>query len=323
MKNLFFALLLMTSPLVYAEGAGGHGGDPFEVYAESYPDQTKLDAGLTRALTVVTSSVLPASLKNEIVGEISTLRAASKFLYLESLLVVQVEAPDTYRIPTDLRTFTALGGMTSHERGSPVYLSKRTLAYTTDEFARLVIHEVLHHVLEDTLAESETYINALVSDLWATGGGSERITKALENGFYVAPGAPIDIARMFRSRYWFDVWMKWCNRKDVLGWRPGVESCSSRIRYLSDNLQRAIGSDASEMTLLELVRELSRAIYSTGVYKRRQLVYDTNVLGFVTRSAELSGLPKPTHGYCRVRVRAFSSCPVAKLYKVKDFFKFD
>lgn len=323
MKNLFFALLLMTSPLVYAEGAGGHGGDPFEVYAETYPDQTKLDAGLTRALTVVTSSVLPASLKNEIAGEISTLRAASKFLYLESLLVVQVEAPDTYRIPTDLRTFTALGGMTSHERGSPVYLSKRTLGYTTDEFARLVIHEVLHHVLEDTLAESEPFINALASDLWATGGGNERIIRALENGFYVAPGAPIDIAKMFRSRAWADVWLKWCNRGGLFGWRPGVESCSSRIRSLSHNLERAIGPDASEMTLLSLVRELSKAVYSTGVYEGRQPVYDRNVLYFVVRSAELSGLPRPNHGYCRVRVRAFSSCPVDKLYKVKDFFKFD
>jgi len=187
MKILILSLLLVSSALA-SEGAGGHGGDPFEVYAQPFPDQRQLDNALEKIELRVNESGYSSNLKAKILSEVTNLKEKNKFLYLESLIILPMgEGADQMASPNDLRAFIGLGAMTGSRPGDTIYFSKRALTYPSNELARLILHEVIHHLVPENLSRDEVFVEELAEALML--GKYDRVLQtAFDNGLNLREG---------------------------------------------------------------------------------------------------------------------------------------
>jgi hypothetical protein len=97
---------------------------------------------------------------------------------LSSLIILGPgSGPEGYNVPQDAYRFIALGGMTEIKTGAPVYFSERVTHYSTDELAKVLLHEVIHHVISQGLSEDEVYVNDLTGSI-LSGVQSEALAKS-------------------------------------------------------------------------------------------------------------------------------------------------
>ncbi len=242
MKTFAGLILLMSLKVFAGEGAGGHGGDPFQVYASAYPDQSKLENGLDLALDKLQASGFSEDFKKEVEQEFKELAVSEKFLYLENILIVQTENTDTYRLPKDLRTFTSLGAMTGEEKGSPVYLSKKTLSYGNESMGKILLHEVLHHTLPKSLSAHEAFVNDLVEGIFAN-KNIDSLAAALEERVYINKNSSLSLWQMFSSKRFEGRMAGTCK---VL--KKSEQDCKNRFNKLLINLQQ-LPFDNSKMEI--------------------------------------------------------------------------
>jgi hypothetical protein len=179
-----FGLLAQTQEFM-KEGAGGHGGDPFDVEAEPFPNTELLSNGLRLTEQRVSQANLPEGLKTDFLSELATLETNKKFLYIENIIILADEI-DGYRVPTDAKKFLGLGAMTSSKKGSSIYFSKKTAAYDVETFSTLLIHEILHHVVTEGLSNDEVFVDRISKEI-AAGGISEEMRKALKMHAWFRP----------------------------------------------------------------------------------------------------------------------------------------
>jgi hypothetical protein len=95
-----------------------------------------------------------------------SLQNADKYRMLSSLIILGPgTGPEGYQLPQDAYRFIALGGMTEIKVGAPIYFSERVTHYAADQFAKVLLHEVIHHVVSQGLSEDEVFVNDLTSSI--------------------------------------------------------------------------------------------------------------------------------------------------------------
>lgn len=196
MKKLLAVTIFLLGFSAFAgEGAGGHGGDPFLIYAVEYPDQEKLKSAITLAQDRIATAGLPDSMRTLLLEEIDFIETNKKFLYIENLIITGKESNDTFTLPQDSRSFQSLGAMTGNKKGDAIYFSQRTLKYSVDRFSEILIHELLHHTVKASLTGNEDFINDLSSQIMDGTLVAETVA-SLQKGIYVFEGK-IDPAQFF------------------------------------------------------------------------------------------------------------------------------
>ncbi len=206
-KSALFVLLSLIALQTFA-GQDRGGGDPFLVNAQPFPDPQKLEQSVESVKAIVQASNLSASTKVAIVSEINYLQEQDKFLYLESIILLGSDAPEGYTIPTDAGKFLGLGAMTAKEKGSNVYFSSRSLNHSSEKFSKLLLHEVLHHILLDGLSSDEDFIERLSSEIMS-GNISPEMLNAVRTHIWMRPGY-IASAQLFDFFYEFNDMAKKC-----------------------------------------------------------------------------------------------------------------
>jgi hypothetical protein len=167
-------------------GVDSGGGDPLAISAIDFSDQDLLNSAISEASNRVQNSSYDSVLKDSIQQEIAKLRDNRKFLLLPSLIILSQEnAPEGYTVPTDIRSFLALGGMTAPKKDAPIYFAERVLNYSTEKMTELLLHEVLHHVLPEGLTEDETFVTDLAANFFTDESDkNQSLALALETGVY-------------------------------------------------------------------------------------------------------------------------------------------
>lgn len=198
MKTTVLAALLMTIPmsttfafdpvvgLSAREGAGGHGGDPYEIYAVAFPDSAKLETGIEKVTAKVIASRAPESLKNEILTELANLQRNNRFLFLDQIIIMG--STEGGNAPADLQRFIGLGAMTGGNKGDAVYFSRRSLQHSPDAFAQLLLHEIIHHVVKPGLSYDEVFVDELTVTIMQGRAFSRILQAALEWDIHFRPG---------------------------------------------------------------------------------------------------------------------------------------
>ncbi|MDO9183363.1 MAG: hypothetical protein Q7U04_13195 [Bacteriovorax sp.] len=160
----------------------GGGGDPLEIEAEVYPDSTGLEAATKYALNIVQQSKMNDQFKNDFATEMSSLKSENKFKLLPAIIILARGAgPQGYLAPENLNKFISLGGMTKFTKGSNIYLAKRVMTYSTPELAAVVLHEILHHVLDLSLSKDEAFVSEMTTSLMK-GSINNEFTRIFKNG---------------------------------------------------------------------------------------------------------------------------------------------
>lgn len=192
------ALILASTTVSYSgeseikpvyKGQSGNGssnsGDPYDVYAITFPDIDKLNEAMKLAEKKLLNSNLPNSLVTSTIAEMKKLAADGKYLYLESL--VSLKEKMSSADSEAAKIFTGFGALTEPFEDSIIYFSKRTLDYDLEAFTKLLIHELLHHSLDYNLSTDEELVE-LVAQQVMLGKVEPEILLAISKGIYVREG---------------------------------------------------------------------------------------------------------------------------------------
>lgn len=183
--TLFIVILLATHSFA---GDKGNGGDPYEVYATNFPEPQKITKAIKIVSQRVEESNLSDDLSKEVINEMISLKRNDRFRYIGNI-IVPPGANDSFghRASDEEGKFLGLGAFTLNKRGAQIHFTERTLSHSDTEFAKIVLHEVLHHLLPRFLAKDEGYVERLSSEIF-TGHVSDLSLKSLEVGFYLPKG---------------------------------------------------------------------------------------------------------------------------------------
>ena len=186
MIKLLVTLILSLGPLnVMAGGDKGNGADPYIAYAKAFPEPQKITDAALLVEEKVSNSNLPEDLKKDIISETQSLERNDRFRYLGNVIVLPGANEEFgHKVPSEEGEFLGLGSFTIDEKGAQVYFTERTLEYNEVKFAKLMLHEVLHHFLSQHLNNDEFYIERLVEQIWS-GNVSKILLKSLEIGYYL------------------------------------------------------------------------------------------------------------------------------------------
>lgn len=161
---LAFCLTMFSA--VYANDRDSGGGDPLEIAATPYPNPESLDQAVALLRSKIEVSQYSADFKNRFTAEMDILKADGKYLYLPVLIVLGPGAgPEGYTLPQDIHRFVTLGAMTKILPGTPIYFSERVTKYSTEDLARVIAHEIIHHLVEPDVSRDETFVEALAGSI--------------------------------------------------------------------------------------------------------------------------------------------------------------
>jgi hypothetical protein len=206
MKLFFLFVCLGLMSLNAFSGAGGHGGDPFEVYASDFPDAKKLKRSITLITNKIQASKYSDDFKASLQNEIKLLTEKKKFYYLDSIIVIPMMSD--YKAPVDLRAFAGLGAMTGHTSGDPIYFSKKSLKLSANNFAKLLLHELIHHLVSQALTEDEDFVEALAQSI-ISGNNDKALNVALKYGIYLK-STQLNTAQLWDALILMREWREKC-----------------------------------------------------------------------------------------------------------------
>ncbi len=328
LKKAILALsLVCTFSVLASEGAGGHGGDPFEVYAQPFPDQQKLDDAIRLINSRIRASVYPEDFKAHVSSEIAALKATNKILFLESIVVIPGDGrSDGVRLPADYRRFTGLGAMTGERRGDAIYFSARGANQAPVDFARLLLHETIHHLVPSYLSSDEEFVDALAAALME-GRNDLRLQTAIRRGVYLRPGK-IDPLQMWYALTTLG-WEGSC--RSMMDFNPEgqcghdakahVYANAAHFRSLGDNL---VGKDLATVLYAYAFHLIRYAGASAVAGSQPGVTYSDTVARNMRVIIREAGLEDRWSAYpelaCRQRVRLFGRCSPANRLKVEDVF---
>lgn len=239
-----FSHLLLTASLTFSSyvfaGEKGHGGDPLKIYAEAYPQPAKLLESINLVEEKVNGSLVDDSFKHEVFEELEYLARNDSFMYIENLLIIDTDGTD--HLHGDFKTFTSFGGMTDYQKGSVVYLSKRTLAYDQNQLGQLILHEILHHMFKRELSKDEALIDITVRSIWenisyetvntAIRKGRNKCSLTSQKIYSIFKDTIVVLNRARRIEYKFNENMSLSTaRKEFLGGAPlGLHKLSLKLQ---------------------------------------------------------------------------------------------
>jgi hypothetical protein len=333
---LLITALLAVSQSTFAGGMDGNGGDPYETYAEAYPDQKKLSDAISLALQKVRDAkyVDGASTKLEVFlpalsNEIESLAKESKFLYIPLILDPRNSGP-----VADKGKIKALGALTTNAKGSHIYLTGKTLDYSNDQLAKLIIHETLHHFdrFKGYISNSdEIFVEAFAVAIM-NGEITKNLNSALSQDFkifrpYIAEGV-IDRDQLF--------WMimasfaQDCYKNARDGYLYYTkETCDYRLSTAEFEIQKIY----PENLVNENVEDIFEHIYSEasfisfGLTDKYQIpkVTKKQLLGILEKLKEnilTSGFSdkwsKYNDSFCKTKSSHFSPCSESNKIKFRD-----
>lgn len=187
MKKLLTFALVGLSTLTFA-GDKGNGGDPYEVYARNFSDSQKIEAATKLVEEKVYKSNLPIDFSDEVVNEMISLKRNDRYRYIGNVIVLPgADQSFGHHVPSEEGQFLGLGAFTQNKKGAQVYFTERTLSHLEGDFAKLVLHEVAHHVLPQFLAKDEGFIERFVKEIWL-GNVSDLILNSIKYGYYLPRG---------------------------------------------------------------------------------------------------------------------------------------
>lgn len=259
MKNLILSLFLLASvqSASAAEGAGGHGGDPFITQAEVYPDSAKLNRSVVILRQKLVATDLQEQLKQRMLAVLDGLVSNKRMLYLDSIILIESESSDTYKLPQDLHSFRSLGAMTSLVAGSPIYLSKKTLSYSDDKLAQILTHELLHQTLESLLASDERFIDDLVAKIWSP-QSLKRMNQFIAEEVYIVPGEHVSLNQILNSRTVSSIRHEVCsNRFESLGEYSRALRCNKELKDSELFFSKAFGANNNNDSIIDLYAKIS------------------------------------------------------------------
>jgi hypothetical protein len=182
------AIQLLTFSTVFASSSGGAiaggGGDPIEQTAEVFQELEKLNLAKSTIQEKLNKTDIPDSFKESFLNEFDSLLNQQKFKVLPALIILGAgNGPETYSLPHDADTFLSLGGMTGLQKGASIYLSERVTKYDGTRFTRLILHEVLHHVLITSLSKNEFFVNLFTNEIMIE-NISDKVKIAIMKGYF-------------------------------------------------------------------------------------------------------------------------------------------
>lgn len=187
MKRLLTFALVGLSTLTFA-GDKGNGGDPYEIYATNFSDHQKIEAATKLVEEKLYESNLPRDFSDEVLNEMISLKRNDRFRYIGNVIVLPGSGQSFgHHVPSEEGQFLGLGAFTQNKKGAQVYFTERTLSHSEEDFAKLVLHEVAHHILPSFLTRDEGFIERLVEEVWQK-DVSELLQKSLEHGYYLPRG---------------------------------------------------------------------------------------------------------------------------------------
>jgi hypothetical protein len=147
---------------------------------------------LDRAIEIVKDklqvSAYPENFKSRIIAEISALKDADLFRYIPEIIILpSLGNSDTEGggkdVIADDQTFMSLGGMTWLKPNAAVIFSNRAKQYTAEDLAELLLHEVIHHVVSNSLSRDEDFVEELAGSI-ISGQKNSKLEQALQIGAY-------------------------------------------------------------------------------------------------------------------------------------------
>ena len=261
------------------EGGGSDGGgNPEEMNTLAYPDEALLPA-LELAFKKIDKSSYSEKFLDNLKEELAALAQDHKFLLVDSLNIVSSSNTTNYVVSFTGKKYLSLDGITDLEISAPIYLAKKTLNYSVEKLAELVLHETLHHLFIQALAGDEDFISDLAQSLMAE-SQDVSLERALKYGIYIRQGI------IKRSQLAF--FLSNLYKKETGKVRENIE----------ERLNEILPPQVQDMSLVELAQFLSDEIYSYNYRKSRDDMHASQVLFAIQK--EMKGVEKmsPSDFYC-------------------------
>lgn len=159
--------------------------------------------------------------------------------------------PNGYAYPQDIHSFVSLGAMTQIEMGAPIYFSERVIRYTSEELAKLLTHEIIHHLVPPDASRDEIFVESLAESVM-TGTHSRVLEFGITHGVVIRKDfiSGIGLARLTLKRAMVnspDYWgtqvplkeneaQKTADAATFVGY-PNIDYSGARISAVSDMVQ--------------------------------------------------------------------------------------
>ena len=162
----------ISSPtqILMAKGGGadaGGGGDAERVAVEEYPERVRLVKSIELVIEKVNTCHYADVFKILVRDEIQKLAEGNKFKYIPTLFFIdQVSAAKQSGQKSATEEFGSLGAMTPFQSDAFVYLSAKTLKYSNEQLAKLLLHETLHHILSYSLTTNDDLVEKLALSIF-------------------------------------------------------------------------------------------------------------------------------------------------------------
>lgn len=182
---ILLALLLLSFSAV-ANDKGGNGAEPFETYAKDFPEPEKLEAAIHLAREKISSVKMSEILQKHLLDDLSDLVEKKKFRFLDNIVII-TNAESSYQMPRDYNSFIGLGAMTGSRPGNAIYFSGKSLEFDVEKLAKVIIHELLHHVLALPLSHDEKFVEDFATGIME-GAVSPRLEYGYRRFFYPRTG---------------------------------------------------------------------------------------------------------------------------------------
>ena len=197
-KLMLMAVSSLLALNVFAVGNKGNGGDPYAIHAVKYPHPQKITESLIILEKKLKKSNLPLEITLEAFEEALQLEQDDSYKYIETITILPGTESQLGHSNRNIdESIVGLGAYTLNRIGAQVYFSKMTLAYSTDELAKLILHEVFHHTLPEFLRNDELFVEKLTQEVW-NGEVSVISHNSLTLGYYI-PRNEITKIRVLRA----------------------------------------------------------------------------------------------------------------------------
>ncbi len=318
---------LLTATVAVAGAGSSGGGDPLEISAQPYPDQAQLASAIDLAKEKITAAPYAGEFKQKLAQEIDSLAATGQYKYLPALIIIgRAEGVEGYPLPQDLDRFLSLGGMTRLSPGASVFFTERVTHYSFDQFAELVIHEAIHHIVSRALSEDEEFVEDLTRSI-TEGHATNALELAIKYGVYISSRGKILGSQFaeallkagFLNYSICHLYLDGCHYQSLqdqvfhsVGQHLGKDDVSNLpLDDLISRLAKSIGSATRETTLDEL---RSIRLTLTGEILRYALTLDPS--NELAKRGEFTC--KKTDGFF---AGFFGICSDEDRVRVKDFFR--
>lgn len=301
-------ILLMNVSTVFAGAGSSGGGDPLEINATAFEDMKLLTGATDLAKSKIAKSFLSEIARSQYMQESDELIANNKFKVLPSIILVGDEEQEGYTLPAEANRFIALGGMTKFQAGANVYLAERVQKYSQERLSKLVMHEILHHILPAGLTGDEKFVDELTSAI-VKESADPKLVKAIALGF--SPSA------VYINR---DAFLKAAKIDELL------EYCQSRFdRDKSDFLtpfRKSLPENLASLTIYEFEHKLSEIGNQMHVNSRQTIEAYKGLLlrNLAVRiNPESRAVKSPDFG-CATKLSLMSFCKIENFVKMSEAY---